>query len=337
MKETLSTIAQKTGLSVSTVSRVLSGKAESSRISEETIKLVLNEAKKSNYTPSPLARSLRTNKSNSIGLIIPQISNPFFADMAGAIISEAKLNGYTTILMDTMENSSNQANCISSLVSRKVDGIIISPCGSDKGLLCEINDNIMPVVCADRYFPNCNLPHVTSNNFKGAYEATEYLIGNGHKDIVCLRGDLDSIPCQKRVNGYLNAIKEHNLEDKATVVGNSFSVQNGYLETKLVMNREPRPTAILALSYTLLLGVIKAVRDSELSIPDDISIIAFDDNISMDYMTTPITRISQPVEEMGKLATKILLDSIESKKRSITKLELTTNMIIRDSVSKVGN
>ena len=161
------------------------------------------------------------------------------------------------------------------------------------------------------------------------------LIQNGHRHIACIQGDTGSMPNKRRVNGFLAALKESGEKHKAVVVGDAFSVQNGYLETKLILNMNPRPTAIFALSYTILLGVIKAVQDSGLHIPDDISVISFDENISLDYMTPPITRVSQPVEEMGKLASKLLFSSIENNTRKTNKLELVTTIKAGQSIRHI--
>ena len=133
----------------------------------------------------------------------------------------------------------------------------------------------------------------------------------------------------------MDALRAYDLQEEAIVVGNEFSLQNGYLETKLLLNRHERPTAIIALSNTIALGVIKAVREAGLKIPEDISLVAYDNNIYMDYLIPPITRISQPVEEMAKLATKLLFDSIESGKRLKTSLELAPDLISRESIKNV--
>ena len=136
----------------------------------------------------------------------------------------------------------------------------------------------------------------------------------------------------KRVAGYMDALKRVGLEDNAVVVGNEFSLQNGYLETKLLLNGSSLPTAIFTLSNTIGLGAIKAIREAGLRIPEDISLIAFDNNIYMDYLVPAITRINQPVEEMAKLAVKLLFESIESGKRLSTQIELAPGLISRDSV-----
>ena len=317
---------------MTTVSRVLSGQSEKYRISESTQKKVIKEAQRCHYSPNIIARNLRTNRTNTIGLLLPSVANPYFADLSSIIISEASRSGYTTIVADSRENEDNQKANIAMLVSRRVDGIIAAPCGDDPELLEEINRTTMPVMLVDRPLKDSLLPHVTTNNYTGGFDATNVLIRNGHKRIACIQGAQTSVPNMKRVNGYINAMRRVGLEDNAIVVGNEFSLHNGYLETKKLINSSNRPTAIFTLSNTIALGSIKALREAGLSIPKDISLIAFDNNIYMDYFVPPITRISQPVKEMAKLAVKLLFESIESGKRLSTQIELAPELISRDSV-----
>lgn len=334
MKETLASIAARIGVSTTTISRVLSGKADKYRISAQTVERVLVEVQKCNYTPSALAQSLRKNKTHTIGLILPTIANPYFADMASAIIAEARDKDYTTIIVDSMEDEVNQRHALTTLLARKVDGIIAAPCGSDPRFFEEIRKTV-PLVLVDRYFENSRIPYVTANNYRGAFEATELLVRNGHRNIACIQGDIDSVPNKARVKGYQDALRKIKPDAASLIVGDAFSIQNGYLETKLLLSRTPRPTAIFALSFTILLGALKAIRDTSFRIPEDISLIAFDNHVSLDYMTPPMTRVSQPVEEMGKLASKLLFDYIENKTDSITQLELATTIISKSSIVPV--
>lgn len=332
MKETLSTISLRTGVSTTTVSRVLSGQSEKYRISKTTQEKVLEEARRCNYSPNIIARNLRTNRTNTIGLILPSVANPYFADLSSVIISEVHRNGYTTIVTDSLENEENQKANIATLISRRVDGIVAAPCGDNPELLEEINRTTTPVILVDRVFHDSRLPHVTTNNYSGGFEATNYLIRNGHTRIACIQGVRTSVPNKKRVAGYMDALRRVGIEENAIVVGNDFSLQNGYLETKLLLNMSPRPTAIFALSNTIGLGAIKAIKEAGLRIPEDFSMIVYDDNVYMDYLTPPVTRVSQPVEEMGKLAVKLLFESIEKHKRLSTRIELAPDLILRDSV-----
>ena len=333
MKTTLDTIARNTGFSKSTISRVLNNKAYSSRISRETVEIILGEAERCGYTPNLIAKNLRKNHTQTIGLLVPSLSNPYFAEIASVIISEAQKCGYTTLVSDTKENEELQNSSITTLISRPVDGIIIVPCGNDPAYLEQTNSQCVPVILVDRYYENSPLPYVVTNNFQGGYLATSLLIKNGHRDIACIQGPPGATPNKKRIEGYLLVLKENGLEDRATIVGNEFSVQNGYLETKLLLNNEKRPTAIFALSNTIGLGAIKAIREARLKIPDDISLVSYDNNMYLDYLEPSITRIGQMVDEMGKMAVKLLHESISGHKEIRSQIELSPEMILRESVA----
>lgn len=333
MKTTLDTIARNTGFSKSTISRVLNNKAYSSRISRETVEIILGEAERCGYTPNLIAKNLRKNHTQTIGLLVPSLSNPYFAEIASVIISEAQKCGYTTLVSDTKEDEELQNSSITTLISRPVDGIIIVPCGNDPAYLEQTNSQCVPVILVDRYYENSPLPYVVTNNFQGGYLATSLLIKNGHRDIACIQGPPGATPNKKRIEGYLLVLKENGLEDRATIVGNEFSVQNGYLETKLLLNNEKRPTAIFALSNTIGLGAIKAIREARLKIPDDISLVSYDNNIYLDYLEPSITRIGQMVDEMGKMAVKLLHESISGHKEIRSQIELSPEMILRESVA----
>lgn len=338
MKETLESMASRIGCSKTTISRVLSGQAKKYRISDETVKAVLEEAQNCNYTPILIAQKLRKTKTDTIGLLIPSVANPFFADLASVIISEAHDRHFTTIVVDLMEDGSNQDEAIATLLSKHVDGLIVVPCSDNATMLEEINAKVVPIVLIDRYYENSPLNYVTSNNYQGGRQATELLISTGHKDIVCIQGMPDSMPNRRRVSGYMDAMKEAGLEKHAVVIGDEFSTQNGYLETKLVLGTTPHPTAIFALSNTILLGAIKAIREARISIPEDISIISFDNNKYLDYMVPPITRISQPVEDMAKLASKILFSRIANPmESSVSHLSLSPLLIHGESVAANGH
>ena len=187
----------------------------------------------------------------------------------------------------------------------------------------------------DRYFNSTELSYVCTDNYQGGFEATKYLLNNGHEKILCIQGTPHSMPVRERVRGYLDALRGHGIEQNARIAGNSFSIQNGYLETKLALNSPERPTAIFALSNTILLGAIKAIKESGLSIPDDISAITFDNNTFLDFIDPPITRISQPVNEIGTLAVKLLMQGIAEKRSTGARMQLQPQLIVCDSVANI--
>lgn len=334
-KATIINISESTGFSTTTVSRVLSGKAKKYRISDKTIEIITNEAKKCNYTPSLLAKSLRTNVTHTIGLIIPSIENPFFANIASLIVNKAKAHSYTVILADSMENEVDEQEAIKPLLSHSVDGIIIVPSGKEPDYLERLNETGTPIVLIDRFFQNSTLPFVTTDNTKGAIDATRHLIENKHKNIACIQGVVHSTPGQERVNGYMTVMKEHGLDAYIKIVGDSFSIQNGYTQTKLLLESPTPPTAIFALSNTILLGALKAINESAFKIPNDISLVSFDDYTYLDFMNPAITRVSQPIEEICAIALDIVLQNIKNKAKSSEKIKLSPKLLIRNSVVKI--
>lgn len=332
-KATLISISEQTGFSISTVSRVLSGQAEKYRISSNTVNIIKSEAKRSNYTPSLLAKGLRTNRTNTIGLVIPSIDNPYFANIASVIIQEAKRHNFKVFVLDTFESEINEREDLQSLMSQKVDGIVVVPCGQDSSLLEQI-DIDTPIVLIDRYFDQTLLPYVCTDNYLGGYTGTKYLLDKGHRNIACIQGAPHSVSVQERVRGYTDALRERGLEASASISGVNFSIQNGYLETKLILNQPQRPTAIFALSNTILLGAVKALREESIRIPEEISILCFDNNTYLEFLDPAITCISQPIEEIGTLAVKILMSRISGKTRTPdAKILLPPKLLIRHSVA----
>ena len=320
MKETLVTISKRTGFAISTVSRVLNGQAEKYRISRKTVELILAEARRCDYTPSLLAKGLRMKRTNTLGLLIPQVSNPYFADIASAIIREARSHGYTVMVVDTMENEENEQEGIRTMLSRRVDGIVAVPCGRTPDHLEKV-DRSVPVMLVDRSFERTSLPYACTDNYRGGVEATRILLQSGHRRIACIQGVPHSMPNRRRVQGYLDALRQAGLQEEAIITGDAFSLENGYRQTKF------------ALSNTILLGAVKAIRESGLRIPEDISVVSFDDNPYLDFLVPAITRIGQPVEEIGKTAVRLLLESIREEVRCRTQLQLPPEKIVRDSVA----
>lgn len=333
MKTTLETIARNTGFSKATISRVLNNKAHLSRISRKTAEIILDEAERCGYTPDLVAKNLRKNKTQTIGLLVPSLANPYFAEIASVIIQDARRYGYITIVADTMEDEENQNSSITTMLSRQVDGIIIVPCGNNPVYLEQTASQCVPIILVDRYYENSSLPYVVTNNFHGGVMAASLLVRNGHKDIVCIQGPPSATTNKRRVDGFRTVMKENGLEDRIQIVGNEFSIQNGYLETKFLLNNETRPTAIFALSNNIGMGVIKAVREAGLRIPEDISLVSFDNYLYLDFLEPAVTRIGQKVDEMGKMAVKLLHRSISGHTEIRTQIELSPEMIMRDSVA----
>ena len=332
----LSSIAKIAGVSISTASRVLSGKAEKTRISKETAEKVYSAASKLNYSPSILARSLNHERSKMVGLLLPTVSNPFFAEMASIIISECRLRGYTIIMMDSAENENLFIKSISAMVSRNVDGIIAAPCGKEPLFLESINRDFCPVILVDRIYEDCKLSYVTTDNYQGGCAATQMLLSAGHTSIACIQGEVNSMPNVERVRGFMDTMTSAGLENGAKVVGSAFSLENGYREVMNLLSEDNPPSALFTLSSTITLGAIRAAREKGLVIGKDISIVSFDNNINLNYFSPPITMIGQPVEDMAVLSVKILVSAIDGGQKSFSHLRLAPTVIQGQSVAIIG-
>lgn len=328
-------IAAKTGLSTTTVSRVLNGKAEQYRISKNSQQRIKEAAKELNYTPNQFAANLRTGKSGTLALIIPSLNNPFFAGIASEINTELRKLDYTTFISDSDENPEIEKMELQHLMARNIEGLIIVPCGDQWEHIKSLHDHGLPTVCIDRYFEDLDIPYVSTDNYSGAVTATKHLIENGHSVITCIQGVQHSTPNRLRVKGFKDAMKEVGLENES-IVGDDFTFQNGYLETKLLLQQKERPTAIFTLSNTIAMGCMKALKEENIRVPDDISLITFDDHPYLDYLSTPLSCIAQPVSDISKIAVKFLFSKIRNQDVKTSQVLLRPTMKLRDSVSRIS-
>ena len=333
-KVSITDIAKKAGFSTTTVSRVLNGKAEEYRISLKSQKVIKQVAQEMQYVPNHFAANLRSGKSNSIALIVPSLSNPFFANMVSEINTEIRKQGYLTIIGNSDEDVEVEKMIVEQLWARNIEGLIIAPCGNESDHIKSLHDSGLPIVCVDRYFQNLDIPYVSTDNYLGAQIATKHLIENGHTHIHCIQGIHSSTPNILRVKGFKEAMEASGLTTYS-IVGDNFTVQNGYLETKLLLQEDNIPTAILTLSNTIALGCMKALKEENMSIPKDISMITFDEHPYLDFLSTPLSCIAQPVEDISKIAVKYLLAQINKQDIKPKKVLLKPNLQMKESVSRI--
>jgi LacI family transcriptional regulator len=329
-------LAGKLGLSPTTVSRVLNGKSKKFRISQETSQKVLDAARKYHYSPNRIARGLKMEKTETIGLIIPDIANPYFGSIAKTIEVEARNSGYSIILCDSLDDEVTEAELLQLLAGRKVDGIIIAPTGKSSRHVTEIQQQGIPVMVIDRYLPGANLPFVTTDNHLGALMATEHFIKMGHRNIACIQGINGISTNSERVTGFRDALQKHGIPvNESMILGTDFGEENGYIQTKKLLEISNRPTAIFALSNLISIGALRALKEAGLTIPDDISIVSFDEQPYSAFLACPMTTVEQPREEIGRRAFDSLLNIID--KVLPTKAEnmmLQPRLIYRESVKK---
>lgn len=311
--EGLKRLAQSTGLSVSTISRVLNGKAEAARISSATRELVLQSAAKQGIVINAIARGLRLRRTHTLGLLIPDISNPFFASLARQVERASRARGYSVLLCDSEESTTVEAQNAALMQGRRVDGLVIAPVGGAHEHLAALHQSGLPLVLIDRILPELPVPGIAAHNATGAAMAVDHLIAAGHRHIGCVQGLLASSTNQARVQGFKHALKRHKLSSaKHLITGSDYTLATAHAAATQLLQQTPRPTAIVALGNIIALGVLHAARDLQLKVPDDLSLISFDDQPWAEWISPPLTTIAQPVEELGARAMDLFFQQLDN-------------------------
>lgn len=326
-------IARLAGVSLGTVSHVLNGSA---RVREPLRKRVLEAVDSLGYQPSQLARGLRRDKTNMIGMIIPDITNPFFPAVVRGAEDVAFSNGYRLILCNTDNDHAKELVHLNELRTYLPAGLIVIPSNfSDLTKQAESYRKAgTAVVCIDRTPRNWGGDSVTADNEAGAYEATRYLIQLGHKTLAAISGPLHLTNARERLQGFKRAVLEAGLQlAPGYLQETTFDRQGGYAKTQILLRLIPPPTAIFASNDLIALGTLTAMRDAGLHCPSDISIMGFDD-LDLAEMTNPaLCSVSQSGYQLGATAAKLLLDRIQGDKGSSKHLVLATSLRIRHSVA----
>ena len=290
------------------------------------------------FSPNHFARSLRTRRTSTIGVIVPDISNPFFASITQAITTTAHRCGYSTLLCDSQDSVAMEAQSVKLIESRSADGLILCPTGLQSAHVSKYLERNSAIVLIDRKLKGLNASFVGSDNFSGAKDATEFLIRKGHRRILCLQGITGTTPSDERLRGYRAAFDESGLPvNESLINGDSFGEQSGYLETKLQLSMNTQFTAIFAMSNMIAVGALRALKEAGKRIPEDVSIIAFDDSPFAPYLSTPMTSVAQQNTEIATIAVRLLLKHIEDKDAGSKPEEflLSTKFINRASVHSI--
>lgn len=318
---TLAHVARMAGVSTSTASRALAGKARQCRISEKTEKAILRAANGLGFQASHVARSLRTQRSGLIGLLVPDASNPFFAAIARKATIFAERHGLSTLLADSHDSIEHEKDLLIQLQSRQVEGLIICPIGDSNSHLQRLERNGANVVVVDRWFLDSQLTTVTSENERGAYVASSELIDKGHRKIGCLLGRPGTSSNDERLQGYRKALRANSIESDPTLVrGDDFSEVSGYRSSCELLEAHPDISAIFAFSNQNALGALRAFAERKLKVPRDISLVTFDDAPFAEYLASPLSVIRQDVEAIGCKAAELLVEQIRTGRKPQTLL-----------------
>ncbi len=321
------------GVSLGTVSHVLN---ESAGVREPLRKRVLAAVQAAGYQPSQLARGLRRDKTNMIGMIIPDITNPFFPAVVRGAEDVAFSNGYRLILCNTDNDHSKELVHLNELRTYLPAGLIVIPSNfSDLTAQAESYRRAgTGVVCIDRLPKNWIGDTVTADNETGAYNATRCLLQMGHRKLAAITGPLHLTNATERLSGFKRAIREAKLPLAPEYVQETtFDKQGGYAKALILLRLIPRPTAIFAGNDMIALGALLAVRDAGLRCPEDISLLGFDDLDIAETTNPSLSSVSQSGYQLGTAAARILLDRLEGDKGPSKHLVLETTLKLRNSVA----
>jgi DNA-binding LacI/PurR family transcriptional regulator len=329
-------IAAKAGVSLGTVSHVLNNSA---RVREKLRKQVFDAVEALGYQPSELARGLRRDKTNMIGMIIPDVTNPFFPAVVRGAEDVAFANGYRLVLCNTDNDHSKELVHLQELRTYLPAGLIVIPSNfSDLTTQAESYRKAgTAVVCVDRLPRHWNGDTVTVANEEGAYQATKYLINLGHRALAAITGPLHLTNAQQRLAGFKRAVKEEKLTIKPEyILEATFDKAGGYSRAANLLRMLPRPTAIFAANDMIAFGVLQAIREAGFACPEDISVIGFD-NLDLTEMTDPpLASVHQPGYQMGATAARILIDRVGGDSGNFKHVVLDTELKIRNSVAPPG-
>lgn len=335
MKKKLSIhdIARELGVSATTISFVLKGGEQGKKVSEPVKQRILTYIESIGYKPNPIAQNLRTGKSKIIGMLVEDISDPFFSAIGRIVEDSLYKSGYKIFHASTDNNTEKAKNLLLLFRERQVDGYIIAPTPGIQKEILELLHETKPVIVFDRYFPEIATTNVVIDNIGGAYLATMHLIENGFRNIAFVTLDSDQIQMSERLAGFNKAIAEAKLESRCLKVRYKTSVTNLSAQIKEFISGYAAVDGILFGTNYLAVSGLKAIQELRLKIPNDIGIVGFDDNSHFELFTPSITAVAQPVEQISKKIVQLLIKALSESDTGMTArtYALTTELIVRES------
>lgn len=337
MKITIKEVAQLAGVSPSTVSRVISN---SSRISDDTKKTVREAMESLGYHPNAIARSLVNRSTNTIGIVMPQSTeraflNPFFPQALSGVSAAAHEQGYC-ILLSTGNNEKDQLNSIESIVmGGRVDGVIIMYSSVDNESLDALKKMRIPVVVIGKPLKSKDVLYVDNDNVKASFDVTEKLIKNGHKKIAFISGSFRFVVSLDRLDGYMNALKENDIPFRKDYIIelSEFVTKGAYEKTKDLLQLEDRPTAFVSTDDVMSFGVMDAIKECGLKIPEDIEVMSFNNIPSAELTQPSLTSVDIDAFSLGYEASKLIIEKVKGE-ADRDKVIVPTKIVYRESSLK---
>lgn len=324
---TIKDVAARAGISYTTVSHVVNGTRP---VSEQVRRKVEAAIAELGYVPSGVARSLRARATGTLGLLVPNASNPYFAELARGIEDHAERNGYSVILCNSDDDIDKQLRYLRVLLERRIDGLIVATVASDAAFAQALANLQVPLVLVDRSLEGVSADQLRVDHEQGAYLATRHLLELGHRRIVCIGGPASTQVAQLRAAGYQRALDEAGVAAQA-VVDCPFTSPAGHAAAQMLLAAEPRPTAIFAGNDMIALGVLRAAAERGLQVPQQLSVVGFDDIEVSRYLHPALTTVGQCIGALGEQVAARLLERIRTPDLAVTQRLIEPILLLRES------
>jgi DNA-binding LacI/PurR family transcriptional regulator len=330
---TIRDVAEAAGVSTATVSRVLAG----ATVTDDLRERVFEASRRLRYTPNHVARNLRRRTTRMIGVVVPDIENPFFTSIIGGVEEVLQAASYSLLLANYSESPAREYELLRTLTAEGAAGIIFTPSNAPDADYREIVQAHTPLVAISRYPDGLNIDMVAVANSAGARAATDHLIRLGHKRIGFINGPIGISTARDRQAGYLEAVAGAGLEpQQELIVHGDFRQEGGYHAMQTLLSLDRPPTAVFTASNLMTLGALQAIHERGLTIPRQIAVVGYDDLPWATSLQVPLTVVAQPARDVGVTAARLLLDRLAEPERPTRRIILNTQLVIRASCGAEG-
>lgn len=331
---TIYDIAKEAGVSIATVSKVIN---QTGRISDKTRQHVMEVMKRLNYQPSVVASALTKKRTYTIGLLVPDLANPFFAEIARSVEDRAHELGYNLVICNTDNDLNKEERYTNLLRQKSADGIILATGVRSSASLKKLLQQKQAIAVIARDMPALAVDTVLVDDFLGGYLAASHLLELGHRHIAVISEDLEVMSSRDRVRGYRQALEEADVpfEEKWVRVS-AFQLQDGKETAGRLLDEPDRPTAIFACNDLMAIGAIQAARERGLAVPRDLSVVGFDNTVLAGIIDPPLTTIAQPIQEMGRQVVNLISQEINGEKNAKQRVVLVPELVVRESTGPWG-
>ncbi|MEC7284962.1 MAG: LacI family DNA-binding transcriptional regulator [Pseudomonadota bacterium] len=328
---TIYQVAERAGVSLSTVSRVLNGKASVNKVLKERVEKAVKEL---NYRPNSVARSLANNRTDSVGVLVPELNAPFFGDLMQAVESTLRAADKHVIISVGRNCLETEKDAVEFLISRNCDALIMHAEALSDEYLLELNQSKLPVALVNRQVEGLPEACTSLDNEKGGYMATRHLLELGHKDIAYISGPTDKCDASLRLEGHKRALSEAGLPTNPQLIFNGdYSEEDGKIGLLELMARDVPFTALVCANDWMASGAISCARDLGMSLPHDLSVVGFDDVVFAHHVFPRLTTVSNPIAEMAEMSAKYILNKVYGQANNV-QLYFEPSLVVRESTVK---